>query len=147
MRVLKRLHSYAMNKPKQVEKAAVYYLHESTKSIAQNIQIHASKSKMKKRKRNKVALHHSPLHTFSLCLDLDYSFQFIIYSSRVIAGSLWHLWNDSTVKESKLHSLTQPQGPHRKSLYVATSFGNSGLSSNPCTCFCGAFQEMGADLK
>ncbi len=37
--------------------------------------------------------------------DLDYSFQFIIGSSRVITRSLWHLWNDSTVKESKLHSL------------------------------------------
>lgn len=47
-------------------------------------------------------------------LDLHYSFQSITYSSRVIARSLWHLWNDSTVKESKLHSLTQPQGPHRK---------------------------------
>lgn len=29
-------------------------------------------------------------------LDLDCSFQFIIYSSRVITRSLWHLWNDSS---------------------------------------------------
>lgn len=78
-------------------------------------------------------------------------FPFITYSSRVIARSPWHLWNDSTAKESVLHPLTRPQGlRERESLNVAVwAFGNSGQCLKKtklphCTCFGEAFQETGA---
>lgn len=45
-------------------------------------------------------------------------------SSHVITGPLWHLWNDSTVKESKLHSLTLSHRHHTTGLNVAMGFGN-----------------------
>lgn len=50
-------------------------------------------------------------------------------SSRVIAGPLWHLWNDSTVKESKLPRLTHNHRHHSAGLNVAVGFGNGTACS------------------
>lgn len=50
-------------------------------------------------------------------------------SSRVITGPLWHLWNDSTVKESKLHPLTHSHRHRTTGLNVAVGFGNGTACS------------------
>lgn len=72
------------------------------------------------------------------------------------------MWNDSTAKEFEMHSLTQPQGPstaERESKSGCVSFWKQWTEFKKkkkrarekerpdcCTCFRGAFQEIGTGL-